>query len=169
MVIQSDMSDNNKNTASPRLRQKRSGKVIGLKIEMSRPEDEPQVLARQLADAMQTEINAASDAIAYRAQAQRERQKAKELINTLIQLQEYNRVKKEKLKVDPNWESKPPWEGGPSRMEPMAGYNEDDIKAQKVTCIQNAQELDSQANEFDSIVKEQKALQTEIQRKLRGK
>ena len=59
------------------MREQKPGKVIGLKIESDRPEDDPKNLAIKLADAMQIEISAKKDAFEFRQQAQRERIKLK--------------------------------------------------------------------------------------------
>ena len=75
---------------------KRPGKVIGLKVESFREEDSHKNLAIRLADALQKEMNARSDAKEFRLQASRERQKAKEFSNTLILLSEYQRKKKKR-------------------------------------------------------------------------
>ena len=118
--------------------------------------------------ALQSEMNARQDAFEYRAQAQRERQKAKTMINTLVMLQEYNKFKKDKLKEDPDWEERAPYDGGPSRMEPMRFYSEDDIKKQKVEAIERARKFEDLANKYEQIAKDKKRLQAEIQKKLKN-
>lgn len=145
----------------------RQGSVIGFKIETDNPERNPNFLAIQLADALQAEMNAKQDAMEYRSQAQRERQKAKQMINTLTMLQEYKKGIKNRLMTDPEWETKPPYEGGPSRMDPMRSYDEKDLKEQKVEAIQRAKQFDEIANHYDHIARQARQLQEKLQREIR--
>ena len=138
----------------------KSGTVIGLKIESHRPEDSPKFIALKLADTIQEESNARSDALEYKSQAQRERQKAKELTNLLTMLNEYNRKKKKAINNGEDWK--------PSRMEPMESYDEEDIRAQRVELIERAKEFDKLSNNFNKIAKEASQEQARLQKKLRG-
>ena len=140
------------------MREQKPGKVIGLKIESDRPEDDPKNLAIKLADAMQIEISAKKDAFEFRQQAQRERMKAKQHGNTLVMLREYNRKKKKAIDDGKEW--------NPSRMEPMETYDEDKIKKERIKYIERARELDDLANDYDSKAKEAQLRVQQLQKKL---
>lgn len=134
------------------------GKVIGLRIEKDRPEDTPKALAIQLAQSLQNEINARGDAIEFRGQASRERQKAREFGNTLIMLSEYNRNKKKVIDAGQEW--------SPSRMEPMESYEEDKIKEERVMLIERAKSLDGLAHQYELRADQSKIDAAKAQKKL---
>ena len=135
-----------------------TGKVVGLKIETSRPEDSATNLALRLANSLQLEMNALQDARTFREQAARERQKAKEFSNTLIMLGEYNRKKAKAIKNGEIWKV--------SRMEPMETYDEKMVKEERVMLIERAKELENLAQNSDKIASDAKRETVELQKKL---
>jgi len=137
---------------------KKPGKVIGFKVESDRPEDAPKSLAIELAGALQTEQNALADAKAFREQAQRERQKAKEFTGAMTMLREYNRKKEKAIKAGEEWK--------PSRMEPMESYDMNMIKKERVMLLERSQELINMANECDKIAEEARLHTAKIQKRL---
>ena len=138
---------------------RKPGKVVGFKIESERPEDSPRVLAIQLANFLQQEMNAKQDAISFRDQAKRERQKAQAFIGTLTMLQEYKRKKKKALAAGEEWK--------PSRMEPMETYDEEMLKAEKIMLINRAKDLEELAKKHDKIANEAKQESAKIQQRIK--
>lgn len=139
-------------------RSRKPGKVIGIKVESSRKEDSPKYLATQLASYLQRELNARADAKAFREQAMRERQKAKELGNVLVMLKEYNKTKDKAIKNGEAWE--------PSRMEPMESYDEAALKTERGALIDRARDMDNSANEYEAEAEKARRKSVEIQQKL---
>ncbi len=137
---------------------KDKSKVVGLKIEHSRKEDSPQNLAIILADSLQEEMTARTDAKEFRAQAIRERRKAQEFSGILIMLNEYQRKKKKALADGEDWK--------PSRMEPMESYDEDMIRKERMTLVARGQSLDEKANDYEKIADKAKLTSANIQQKL---
>jgi hypothetical protein len=137
---------------------KSSGKVIGLKVESFREEDSPKNLAIRLADFLQEEMAARTDAREFKAQAVRERRKAKDFSGVLIMLNEYQRKKKSALASGEEWE--------PSRMEPMESYDEEIIRDERIMLINRAKRLDKKANKHEKIAEKAKLAAAEVQKKL---
>lgn len=137
---------------------KKSGKVIGLKIEYSREEDSPKNLAIRLADSLQEEITATADAKEFKEQAIRERRKAKGFSGVLTMLNEYQRKKKKAISNGEEW--------APSRMEPMESYDEEMIRSERIVLIDRAKTLDEKANKYEKIADNAKLIAVELQQKL---
>lgn len=137
---------------------KRSKKVVGLKIEISREEESSKNLAIKLAYLLQKEMAAKEDARCFKEQAKNERAKAKEFSNIIVMLYEYQRRKKQAQNIGQEW--------NPSRMEPMETYDEDMLKEERLMLINRARDFDDLANKYEKTANESKCEIIKIQKKL---
>ena len=134
------------------------GKVIGFKVESSKPEDSAENVAIELAASLQLEMNARADAAEFKEQAQRERKKALDFSGVMIMLNEYQRKKEKTLKAGEEW--------NPSRMEPMESYDMDMIKEERLMLIGRAKELDELATDAIDIANGAQKKSLALQKKL---
>lgn len=137
------------------------GRIIGLKVEEHRPEDDPGWLAIRLAEALHGASLSRRDAQAFKHSVLSERQKALQIQNIIFQLEE-----RERAKAPPR----------PSRMDPLNTYDLDtckeelrQIKERNVEFnekasqhMADAERFEREANRYQKLIREAHAKRKKI-------
>jgi hypothetical protein len=137
------------------------GKVIGLKVEEHRPEDDPGWLAIRLAEALHQVALSQRDASSFQNNVLSERQKALQIQQVIFELEERKRAKAPRR---------------PSRMDPLNTYDLDtckeelrQIKARNVEfndkaneCLADVKRFQREADRYQKLIREAHAKRKKI-------
>lgn len=115
-------------------------KVIGFKVEKSKPEESLETYARMLSEASDNEKRARQDAEAYRVNAMNERQKGLELQNIIFDLKQRKRIG-----AGPVLNKY----GRPSRMHPLNNYSLEKCEKELAKCKFRQSEFQKTADHYD--------------------
>lgn len=135
---------------------KHPGKVIGLKVEHTKPEEALDKLSMQLVEALTGEANWRNDAATYAEEANNFKAKASDLLEVLKKIDERDKIRAMGQEYKTT-----------SRMDPVLTYNRADVEKEYRRAAEQAEEFRDSSAKFTNLAVDAKKLSDSLQKKIK--